>query len=307
MNPLEPELTLRSVYLLHASRERVYRAMTQPEELDRWWGPAGFRTTTESIDLRPGGRWKFRFRSPDGSVYHNQVIFEELHPPTRLVYRQVWGDGPDRTEFLTTVELATRGPNTEVTMTFAFATPEIRRFVVEEARADRGNRETLNRLETHLHSLAHPMTFRVDPALPEFRTVRLFRAPVRRVWDAMTVAEQVGRWWGGAGEPGKTEVRRLDLRVGGEWAFTERTGPGEEAPFRGTFREITPVSKLVYTMYLDTDEWRANATVVTVLLEEHEGGTRLTTISSFPDREARKAWIDAGAEAGGGTGYDRLA
>lgn len=83
--------------------------------------------------------------------------------------------------------------------------------------------------------------------------------------------------------------------------------PGKTAPFRGIFREITPCTKLVFTMRLDTDEWRAHDALVTNLLEEHEGGTRLTTTSAFRTPEARQRWIDAGAEAGGRRQFDLLA
>lgn len=41
-----------------ASREEVWRALTEPDDVARWWGPDGFEVPRDSvdIDLRPGGR-----------------------------------------------------------------------------------------------------------------------------------------------------------------------------------------------------------------------------------------------------------
>ena len=46
---------LRLARLVPASPERVFRAWTEQAELERWWGPAGVRCRSASIDLRVGG------------------------------------------------------------------------------------------------------------------------------------------------------------------------------------------------------------------------------------------------------------
>lgn len=75
--------------LLQASPERVYQAFSQPDQLARWWGPAGFSNQFEVFDFRPGGDWRFVMRSSDGSTFNNHNVFDELLPAQRVVIRHV--------------------------------------------------------------------------------------------------------------------------------------------------------------------------------------------------------------------------
>jgi len=49
------EATMTIIRTFDAPRARVFRAFTDPEQVDRWWGPNGFTTTTDEMDVRPGG------------------------------------------------------------------------------------------------------------------------------------------------------------------------------------------------------------------------------------------------------------
>jgi len=46
--------------IFEATRERVFRAWTDPDEVAAWYGPADFDAPREriNIDLRVGGRWE---------------------------------------------------------------------------------------------------------------------------------------------------------------------------------------------------------------------------------------------------------
>jgi uncharacterized protein YndB with AHSA1/START domain len=102
-------------------------------------------------------------------------------------------------------------------------------------------------------------------------------------------------------------VRRFDLRPGGEWSFLGRDEKGAGFPFGGTFLEISPCTRLVYTMRFEADGWQGGEALVSNLLEQIEHGTRLTAVSTFATKKDRQAWIDSGAEAGGRMHFDRLA
>ena len=43
--------------VIGASRERVFRNWTEPEQLRRWWGPGGFTCPDAQVDLRTGGTY----------------------------------------------------------------------------------------------------------------------------------------------------------------------------------------------------------------------------------------------------------
>jgi uncharacterized protein YndB with AHSA1/START domain len=303
----DPHLELRSQRVVHAPQELVFRAMTEVDHLQRWWGPAGFTTSTEEFDPRPGGQWRFTMRAPDGRLFRNRVVFDAIESPSRIVYRQVPEPGADPVSFEVTVELGAQRNETAVSMTFRFATAELRRRIVETSQAERGNRETLNRLEAHLHSTRHPTAVVIDPDAPEFRTVRDLSAPVARVWDALTKPEQVARWWGGIGEAGRTEVPRFELEVGGAWSCIERTASGEALVFGGTFREISPPSRLVFTHRCAVEGFEGGEALVSVDLQEHDGGTRLSMTWGFSSMAGRQPWIDTGFQVGVGVHFDRLA
>src|SRR5258707_7805971 len=70
--------------------------MTNPEHVVRWWGPRGFTTTIEEMDVRPGGAWKHVMHGPDGTNYPNKSIFKEVVKPEKLVFSHGGGreNGP---------------------------------------------------------------------------------------------------------------------------------------------------------------------------------------------------------------------
>ena len=52
--------------IFDAPRELVWKVWTEQEHIGQWWGPKGFTTTTYSMDVRPGGVWRFVMHGPDG-------------------------------------------------------------------------------------------------------------------------------------------------------------------------------------------------------------------------------------------------
>jgi uncharacterized protein YndB with AHSA1/START domain len=71
---------------LDAPRELVWKAFTQPERLIHWWGPKGFTTHHATVDLRPGGHFRYGLRSPDGQDMWGRFVYREITPPERLVF-----------------------------------------------------------------------------------------------------------------------------------------------------------------------------------------------------------------------------
>ena len=53
--------------VIAASRERVFRSWTEPEQLTRWWGPGGFSCPAAEVDLRPGGTYRLVMLAPGGA------------------------------------------------------------------------------------------------------------------------------------------------------------------------------------------------------------------------------------------------
>ncbi len=91
----------------------VFAAWTEPAQLARWSGPAGFTTPHHEMDLRPGGRYRACLRSPEGVDHWVQGVYREVEPPHRLVMTHAWEDegGQPGPETLVIVTFAEEGPD----------------------------------------------------------------------------------------------------------------------------------------------------------------------------------------------------
>jgi uncharacterized protein YndB with AHSA1/START domain len=119
-------LWLRLTRVLPAPRVDVYRAMTDPEELARWWGPKGFTSPSLDFEPRVGADYRIAMQPPDGGLFHLSGEFQKVEPPARLAFTFRWEPPhPDDRETLATLTLEDRGDETEVRFTQGeFATEE---------------------------------------------------------------------------------------------------------------------------------------------------------------------------------------
>ena len=132
---------------------------------------------------------------------------------------------------------------------------------------------------------------------------RFFDATPAQVWTAWTDPTILPKWFGPKGYSCKT--KEINLVDGGVWRF-DMTGPdGTVWPNRHRFTRYTPMTRIVFMLDDDTDEYAAMQVVVTLTPEA--GGTRLTQTMTFPSAEAKAGAIAFGAEALGYTTLDKLA
>jgi uncharacterized protein YndB with AHSA1/START domain len=198
--------------LIAAPPELVFDAWTDPKQIGRWWGPNGFTTTTHSMDVTPGGVWRFVMHGPDGRDYQNKIVYREVKRPERLVYAHAGDEAVEPVSFHTTVTLARLGAKTKVTMRAVFPSAAERDRVVRDYGAVEGGEQTLARLDRHLAATAEASGAE-DPGEPQFVITRIFDAPRERVWKAWTEPERLAQWWGPKGS--KIRVVTLELRPGG--------------------------------------------------------------------------------------------
>jgi uncharacterized protein YndB with AHSA1/START domain len=98
-------LVLELKCVLGAPRERIFRALTEPAELAKWWGPHGFTTPEIEIDLRVSGVYRFAMQPPTGDLFHLTGEFLEIDPSNRLAYTFRWEE-PDPDDLTTVVSLS---------------------------------------------------------------------------------------------------------------------------------------------------------------------------------------------------------
>ena len=102
---------------LPAVPERVFAMMTEPGELAKWWGPAGFTTPEIELDLRVAGHYRFTMAPPDGDPFHLSGEFLDIAAPTRLTYTFRWDEpDPDDRETVVTLTLTDVGDATELSL-----------------------------------------------------------------------------------------------------------------------------------------------------------------------------------------------
>ncbi len=136
-----------------APRELVWKAWTDPAQIVKWWGPNGFSTTIEVMDVRPGGTWNLIMHSPEGKDFPNRSVFLEVVKPERIVYSHGGGrKGDPEAQFEATWTFEELGGKTKLTNRMLFASAKQRDLVAKFYGAIEGGNQTLARLDQHLHS-----------------------------------------------------------------------------------------------------------------------------------------------------------
>jgi uncharacterized protein YndB with AHSA1/START domain len=123
------------------------------------------------------------------------------------------------------------------------------------------------------------------PSDREIAMTRVFDAPRRLVYDALTKPELVRRWLGVFGNH-TMSVCEIDLKVGGKYRYVWSTPNAPDMGMGGTFEEIVPQERIVTTEKFD-DPWYPGEAVDTVTLKEQGGKTTMTTTVLYESKEAR--------------------
>lgn len=71
-----------------APAQRVFRAMTDPALIPRWYGLATLGMDVCEIDLRVGGKWRFVLSSPEAGTHAFSGVYREILPGHRLVFTE---------------------------------------------------------------------------------------------------------------------------------------------------------------------------------------------------------------------------
>ena len=125
----------------------------------------------------------------------------------------------------------------------------------------------------------------------ELVTTRTFNGPARIVFEAWTKPELFKRWWVPKSMGMSLLSCEMDVRVGGKYRLEFANGDSQSA-FFGTYKEVTPHSRLVWT-----NEESDEGSVTTVTFEEKGGKTLLVMHELYPSKEALDAAGTGAADA----------
>lgn len=126
-----------------APRALVYRAFTEPQLVQRWLlGPPGWSMPVCEMDVRVGGKYRWRWRShDDGKEFGFAGTFREVQPPARLVHTEAYdpgtvGGGFPGDEALVTVSFTEDAGVTTMTSLIDFGSKEKRDGAVATGMTD---------------------------------------------------------------------------------------------------------------------------------------------------------------------------
>lgn len=109
-----PEFVM--VRILDAPRDLVWKVMNDPERVTNWWGPHGYTTTVEEMDVRPGGRWRWVNHTTGGEDAPFKGEYLEVVPPERIVRTEIFDvPGFDDRAAIDTMTFEDLGNRTKVT------------------------------------------------------------------------------------------------------------------------------------------------------------------------------------------------
>jgi uncharacterized protein YndB with AHSA1/START domain len=154
--PSDREISMSRVF--DAPRELVFQAHTDPQHIAQWWGPRRMTISIETMDLRPGGAWRFVQRDPEGNEYAFRGEYREIVPPERLVYTFEFEGMPGHI-LVETITFEERGGKTTITTTSLFDSREDRDGMLESG-MESGATESWDRLAELLERLQKQATAR---------------------------------------------------------------------------------------------------------------------------------------------------
>ncbi len=225
--------TLTVKRTLNAPRELVWETWTKPEHIVQWWGPVGFTTTSQQMDVKTGGTWRFIMHGPDGRDYLNKIIFIEVVKPERLTYKHAGDDETEPVSFHVTVTFEAAGNKTNLTMHSIFESAEELDRLNREYGAIQGATDTMNRLGEYI------INMKIQPIVIE----RTYNATIDKVWNAITNKEAMKKWY--------FDIAAFKPEVGFEFQFHGKGKEGEDYLHLCKITEVVKEKKLKHSWRYD--------------------------------------------------------
>jgi uncharacterized protein YndB with AHSA1/START domain len=133
------KLSLQGDTEIHITREfdapkhLVYKAVTTPELVKRWWNAKRGEVSIAEIDLREGGKWRYVMVSPEGMEVAFHGEYKEIVPNERVVSTEIFEGAPDPENNGTVNTMTLEESDGRTTMTVLIECPNafVRNAIVE--------------------------------------------------------------------------------------------------------------------------------------------------------------------------------
>lgn len=156
--------TFKLERIFDAPRELVFKAFSEAEHLQKWWGPQGWTLTVCNLDFKPGGAWHYCMKCIDknqGDFYGyeswGKAIYEEIIGGEKIVYTDYFSDSEgnesqDLPPSTTTLTFEEYEGKTRVVSVSQYRSAEALKTVVDMG-MEQGITETWDRLAQHLQAV----------------------------------------------------------------------------------------------------------------------------------------------------------
>jgi uncharacterized protein YndB with AHSA1/START domain len=189
LRSVSPEKEMTLTRLINAPRDVVFRAWTDPAQVEKWWGPKDFTNPVCKVDAMPGGEILIHMQAPDKTIYPMDGEFHEIVKPGKLVFTSAALDkhGNRLFEILNTVIFSDENEKTKITLHAAVSN------ITEEGKQYLdGMNEGWNQSIDRLNELVGDKSRNEEIPV---RIERIFNAPVEKVWNAITDINQMKLWY----------------------------------------------------------------------------------------------------------------
>lgn len=306
----DPEsLTMTLTADVDAPVDRLWRALTQPRQLERFWGPPGWPATFTAFEFAVGGHAHYAMTSPTGETSHGTWEFLAIDEGRSFEVLDAFADadGQPLAEFpsmrmvFSFDETATGSRLSNVTY---FTSADALEQVVAMGAVE-GSRLAMNQLDTVLHDLRD--WFQGKGTNVELlddthvRITRLVDGPRDLVWRAHHDPELLKKWM--LGPDGWSMVECL---VGERYRYVWEEGGNPETRFGfegETLLADEPRRAVTTEKMIGMD---GPSTTNDLQFYEEDGATLLTLLIEYPDLETRDMILATGMADGMEDSYARL-
>lgn len=307
------DLTLTLTADVDAPAPRLWRAFTEPRQLERFWGPPGWPATFTQFDFRVGGTARYHMTSPEGERFYAGWTFEAIDEGASFEVEDSFLDAdgnavdgmPVSRASFDFVATPTGARLVAITRFGSLASLEqsLQMGMVE------GSTLAFNQLDSVVHDLREfaegkgTRTELVDDT--HVRITRVINGPRDLVWRAHHEPELLKRWL--LGPDGWVMVEaEVALHAGDRHRSVWRKESGDEESFGFEGEALlveAPVRAVTTERMIGTD---GPSTRNDLSLYEEDGVTLLTLLIEYPDRATRDAVLATGMTDGMEASYARL-
>jgi uncharacterized protein YndB with AHSA1/START domain len=306
-------LTMTVIADLAAPVERVWNAYTDPQQLERFWGPPGWPATFTKWDHTVGGKADYTMNGPRGEKASGTWEFLEIDGPRTFTVLDAFADedgnpNPDLPSMRMTFTFAPSETGTRMVNTSYFASLDALEQVVAMGAVE-GTKLAMSQLDAVLQDLrdyAQGKGTNVE-LLDDthVRITRLVEGPRDLVWRAHNEPELMRQWLLGPDGWEMTEcvvATEVGQTYRTSWAPIGDTG-GQPFGFEGEALLIDAPQRSVQTERMIG---MPVETLNDLNLYEEDGATLITLFIEYPDKETRDMILATGMADGMETSYARL-